>query len=106
VTCTDGVFGKGKVKHMAGRDDDGTGMMGAVFSGATPSLTLANLATETGRSIQEGHKFLFMGAMLAFRNPAAHEQFSDTSESEAFELLSFASILMRKLDTATPRPTP
>jgi uncharacterized protein (TIGR02391 family) len=94
-----------RVRQMAGRSDDGSSMMGSVFSGNTPPLALANLSTETGRSIQDGYKHLFMGAMQALRNPAAHEQLPDMHEADAFDQLSFTSILMRALDTATVRAT-
>ena len=94
-----------RVKQMAGRNDDGSSMMGSVLSGTVPILMIADPSTETGRSIQDGYKFLFMGAMLALRNPAAHEQLPDMHEAEAFDQLSFTSILMRALDAATVQAT-
>jgi hypothetical protein len=44
---------------------------------------------------------MFMGAVAALRNPDAHERFRELDDREAFEMLSFASLLMRRLDTAT-----
>jgi hypothetical protein len=44
-----------------------------------------------------------MGSQQAIRNPAAHEQFGKMDDDEAFELLSLASHLMRKLDEAGRR---
>jgi Protein of unknown function (Hypoth_ymh) len=43
-----------------------------------------------------------MGSQQAIRNPAAHEQFGELEDDEAFELLGLASLLMRKLDQVTP----
>jgi uncharacterized protein (TIGR02391 family) len=89
-----------RVKAMAGLPSDGAGMMGVVFKNDLPLLMLADLSTQTGRDIQAGYRFLFMGSQQAIRNPSAHEQFGDLDDNEAFELLSLASHLMRKLDQA------
>ena len=59
---------------------------------------LADLSTQTGKDIQAGYRFLFMGSQQAIRNPAAHEPFGEMDDDEAFELLGLASLLMRKLD--------
>ncbi len=61
----------------------------------------SDLSTKTGRDIQDGYRFLFMGVQQAIRNPAAHEPFADIDDNEALELLSLASHLMRQLDRAT-----
>ncbi len=89
-----------RVKEMTGSEDDGQSLMGRTFSGANPKLVLADLSTQTGRNIQEGFRFLFMGAVQGLRNPDAHEQFMPLDESEALEKLAFASMLMRRLDEA------
>jgi len=74
--------------------------MGNAFKVDHPSLVLADLTTQTGKDVQTGYQFLFMGSQQAIRNPAAHEQFGEMGEDEAFELLGLASLLMRKLDEA------
>lgn len=89
-----------RVKVMAGADGDGTGLMGQVFSDKDPVLLLADLATQTGKDIQNGYKFLFMGAAQGIRNPDAHEQFKALGPEEGMEELALASLLMRKLDGA------
>jgi uncharacterized protein (TIGR02391 family) len=89
-----------RVKKMTGLPGDGSGMMGNAFKDDQPALMFANLATQTGKDIQAGYRFLFMGSQLAIRNPAAHEQFGEMDDDEAFELLGLASHLMRKLDEA------
>lgn len=92
-----------RVKAMTGLPDDGSRLMSAAFKDDDPSLALADLSTQTGRNIQAGYRFLFMGAVQAIRNPSAHEPFGKLDDDEAFELLGLASHLMRKLDQADQR---
>jgi uncharacterized protein (TIGR02391 family) len=87
-----------RVKRLTGSDLDGHTLMGQAFSDKQPMLWLADPATETGRNIQAGYRFLFMGAVQGLRNPDAHEQFVPLDEEEALEKLAFASMLMRRLD--------
>jgi uncharacterized protein (TIGR02391 family) len=87
-----------RVKKMSGLSGDGTGLMSTAFKDTQPALVLADLSTQTGKDIQAGYRFLFMGSQQAIRNPSAQEQFGETDDDEAFELLSLASHLMRKLD--------
>lgn len=89
-----------RVKQMAGMEGDGTGLMGQVFSDDKARLLLADLSTKAGRDIQNGYKFLFMGAAQGIRNPDAHEQFKPLGPEEGMEELAFASLLMRRLDEA------
>jgi hypothetical protein len=46
-----------------------------------------------------------MGAVQGIRNPDAHEQFKELKDGEAFEMLAFASLLMRRLDEAGAAPS-
>jgi uncharacterized protein (TIGR02391 family) len=89
-----------RVKTMTGLSGDGAGLMGNAFKDDQPALVLADLATQTGKDMQAGYRFLFMGSQSAIRNPAAHEQFGEMGDDEAFELLGLVSRLMRKLDEA------
>jgi hypothetical protein len=59
------------------------------------------MTSDTGRNIQIGFRFLFMGAIQGIRNPHAHEAFQPLTTDEGFEELGFASMLMRRLDEAT-----
>ncbi|MGP0101218.1 MAG: TIGR02391 family protein [Solirubrobacteraceae bacterium] len=89
-----------RVKRMTGLDVDGAALMGEAFKDSNPPLALADLSTETGRNIQAGFRFLFMGAVRGIRNPDAHELFKVLDAEEALETLAFASMLMRRLDSA------
>lgn len=93
-----------RVKTMTGLDRDGSPLMGEAFKDSDPPILLADLSTETGRNIQAGYRFLFMGAVTGIRNPDAHEQFTALDAEEALETLAFASVLMRRLDDAVTQP--
>jgi uncharacterized protein (TIGR02391 family) len=89
-----------RVKAMTGLDRDGAGLMGEAFKDGDPAIVLADISTETGRNIQAGFRFMFMGAVTGIRNPDAHELFKALDAEEALETLAFASMLMRRLDDA------
>jgi uncharacterized protein (TIGR02391 family) len=89
-----------RVKEMTGIDDDGQSLMGSAMRDENPLIRFGDLTTETGRNIQAGFRFMFMGAVRGIRNPDAHEKFRPLNDEEAFEELSFASMLMRRLDDA------
>ncbi len=89
------------VKMRSGRADlSGTDLMLNVFSAKTPILKFNDLETETHKSEQQGMMYLYAGAMLALRNPRAHELLEDHPE-RAIEHLSFLSMLAKSLDRAT-----
>jgi uncharacterized protein (TIGR02391 family) len=90
-----------RVKDLSGLDTDGRSLMSTALSGDAPRIRVTDQSTETGRNIQEGVRFLLMGAMQAFRNPGAHDPFPDLNDDEAFEQLGFASLLLRQLDRAS-----
>ena len=91
-----------RVKAMIGLELDGSSLMGEAFKDDDPPIVLADLSTETGKNIQAGYRFLFMGAVRGIRNPDAHELFTALDAEEALETLAFASLLMRRLDDALP----
>lgn len=93
-----------RVKTMTGLDLDGAKLMAEAFKDADPPIALADLSSETGKNIQSGFRFMFMGAVRGIRNPDAHERFKALDAEEALETLAFASMLMRRLDSAQPRP--
>lgn len=89
-----------RVKMMTGIDLDGVKLMSKVFSDSQPLIVFADLSTQTGKDIQAGLRFMFMGAVQAIRNPDAHEAFKPLDQEEGMEALAFASMLMRRLDDA------
>ena len=92
-----------RVKTMTGLDLDGAKLMAEAFKDADPPIAFADLSSETGKNIQAGFRFMFMGAVRGIRNPDAHERFTALDAEEALESLAFASMLMRRLDSAQPQ---
>lgn len=92
-----------RVQQMTGLDLDGSQLMDETLGVAHPRIVFADVSTKTGRNIQQGLHFMFKGAVQGIRNPDAHEQFKLLDEEEALEELTFASMLMRRLDSATVR---
>jgi uncharacterized protein (TIGR02391 family) len=90
----------GLVKIRSGKHDlSGTELMQNVFSPKNPVLKLSDLQTQTEQSEQQGMMFLYAGAMLALRNPRAHEIIEDDPE-KALENIAFLSLLAKSLDKA------
>src|SRR6202035_274914 len=52
-----------RVKAMTGLDLDGSKLMSEAFKDSDPRIALGDLSTETGKNIQAGYRFLFMGAV-------------------------------------------
>jgi uncharacterized protein (TIGR02391 family) len=91
------------VKEKSRRQDlDGAPLMSTVFSANSPVLAFNPLADQTEKDEQQGMMHLFMGAVLALRNPRAHSVFDDSPEL-ALDAIAFLSMLAKRLDTATRR---
>lgn len=90
----------GLVKMRSGEEDlSGTSLMQTVFSPKNPILKFSELNTQSERDEQQGMMFLYSGAILAFRNPRAHEIIKDDPEM-ALEYIAFLSLLAKSLDKA------
>jgi len=93
------------VKEKSRRHDlDGAGLMSTVFSKNKPVLAFNDLKDKTEEDEQEGLMHLFMGAVLALRNPRAHALLDDSPET-ALEYIALISLLAKRLDQAK-RVTP
>ena len=88
-----------KLLHKAASNEelDGAPLMRKAFTPNNPTIMLDDLATETGRNIQQGHMDLFAGAMIGIRNPKAHGNIVITPE-RAIHHFFLASLLFHKLD--------
>ncbi len=92
-----------QVKQKSGQHSgDGSGLMSNVFSANKPTLAFNELRDQTDKDEQEGLMHLFMGAVLALRNPRAHALFDDSPEL-ALDYIAFLSMLAKRLDTTTRR---
>jgi uncharacterized protein (TIGR02391 family) len=90
-----------RVRELSNLPLDGSELMSKAFQDVDPPIRLADLSTDTGRNIQAGFRFLFMGAVRGIRNPDAHELFKPLDEEDAIERLALASMLMRRLDESS-----
>lgn len=94
-----------KIRQRTGLNSDGAALVDEAFAlGKTgiPALAFNSLRTETERNEQTGMMNLMKGMFSAFRNPTAHApKISWTiTEQDAFDLLTLASLLHRRIDTA------
>lgn len=76
---------------------DGQTLMNKAFADNNPLFYVGDTTNQTGKDIQSGTRFLFAGAMAAFRNPKSHENFSIAKE-DSMRRLIFASMLMFTID--------
>lgn len=93
-----------RVREISGLSRSGRDLMAHAFGDDPPPVALNLLATDSDRSEREGFKHIFMGAVQGIRNPKAHDPFAPLDEDRAFEYLTLASLLMRRLDDAETPP--
>jgi uncharacterized protein (TIGR02391 family) len=92
------------VKEKSRRHElDGVPLMTTVFSKNKPVLAFNDLKDKTDEDEQEGIMHLFMGAVLALRNPRAHAVAEDSPE-HALECLGLLSFLAWQVDRARRAP--
>ncbi len=90
---------KSHVKRGTGDELDGADLMHRALSPNKPVIVLGDLSTRSGKDMQQGYMEIFAGAMMAIRNPKAHDNI-DIDETRAIHHLFLASLLMEKLDEA------
>ena len=102
-----------KIRGKTGLTEDGAPLVDVAFGtgkAAMPYLAFNSLRTESEQSEHSGLMNLMKGMFGVFRNVTAHApKISWTvSEQDAFDLLTIASYLHRRLDDAvrTTRPLP
>jgi len=91
-----------RVRDLTGSQTSGVKLMGEAFGGPSPQIDVVLRSGQSGADEREGFLALFRGAMLAVRNPRAHDLTTDQDPQEALEYLAFASLLHRRLDAAGP----
>lgn len=86
------------VQEKSGRYDlDTSKLMSTVFSKNKPILAFSNLDNQTELDEQEGMMHLYMGAILAIRNPRSHS-FIEDSPNRALEYIALISMLANRLN--------
>lgn len=76
---------------------DGAAAMTRVYSSNNPTVEFCDRHTESGQNTQFGFMKMAEGAMIALRNPVAHENLN-MSQDDAMRQLMFASMIMYKID--------
>ncbi len=94
-----------KIRKMTGLTGDGAGLVDQAFGlgqSGIPFLALNTLQTDTERDEQKGLMNLIKGMFGAFRNVTAHAPkiFWNVTEQDALDLLTIASLIHRRLDSA------
>jgi len=87
-----------EIQRHANSSESGYKLMMKVFRVNSPILTLNNQKTQSEKDEQHGFQFLFAGAVLAIRNPRGHECGMVDSPDMCLDHLSFASMLLRRLE--------
>jgi uncharacterized protein (TIGR02391 family) len=98
-----------KIRERTGIDDDGAELAQTAFSLAKnmPPLAFNRLQGRSERSEHTGYSNLVQGLAGAVRNPHAHAPkvlWPQIEEQDALDLLSFISLLHRRLDKALVTP--
>jgi len=96
-----------KIRQRTNLTSDGSQLVDEAFAlgqAGIPLLAFNSLRTDTERNEQTGMMNLMKGMFSAFRNPTAHAPkiLWTISEQDAFDLLTLASLLHRRIDSAVP----
>ena len=95
-----------KLRTRTGLTDDGGTLVDRALGGDMPMLAINSLKSESERSEQRGFANLLKGTFGMFRNTTAHEAriLWTMDKADAEDLLSLASLIHRRLDTAVMPP--
>ena len=95
-----------KLREKTGLDDDGSVLVERALGGTLPMLAINNLRSLSEHGEQRGFVNLVKGVFGMFRNPTAHEARVHwrMSKADAADLLSLASLIHRRLDSAHMPP--
>ena len=77
-------------------DDLGVELVTKAMNPSSPQLVFSGVKAE-----QEAAHLLYRGAIGYIKNPLSHRFLDTTDPGRTFELLAFASLLLRMLDEAT-----
>ena len=99
-----------KLRNISGMSGDGAHLVDAAcgISAGRPKVAFNSLASEWEESEHKGLAMIMKGIYSTFRNPVAHAPRINwaTSREDALDMLTLASMLHRRLDTAIIRHDP
>jgi uncharacterized protein (TIGR02391 family) len=95
-----------KIRTKTGLTGDGALLVDAALCGQSPKLAINPLTTDSHRSEQSGFANLVKGTFGMFRNTTGHEAriLWDLNKEDAEDLLSLASLIHRRLNSARVNP--
>lgn len=97
-----------KLRNQSGLSGDGAQLVDAAcgMSSGHPKVAFNTLANEWEESEHKGLAMIMKGVFSTFRNPVAHAPKISwaTSRADALDMLTLASMLHRRLDTAIINP--
>jgi uncharacterized protein (TIGR02391 family) len=97
-----------RIRSMTGLSEDGTALIDRVFGrkSSFPVLALNKLESRTDESEHDGYANMLRGLFGAFRNTTAHRPKVawPISEQDALDMMTTASLLHRRLDSAVIVP--
>jgi uncharacterized protein (TIGR02391 family) len=88
------------VQRVSKLSKSGEALMMEAFKEDAPKIQLTPCVTTTERDEQRGYRFLFAGAALGIRNPRGHEAVVADDLETCLSHLSFATMLLRRLERA------
>lgn len=91
-----------RIRQKTGLKSDGVELVKGALGGQSPLLRINPLTTKSHESEQRGFVSLLIGVFGVFRNPTAHapRKIWQMSEEDALDLLTMASYIHRRLDSA------
>jgi uncharacterized protein (TIGR02391 family) len=90
------------VQQKSGQHSIGKTLMAMAFSETAPLVKIADVSTTRGKGLQDGFKFLSMGAMEFWRNYCSHGDEEQMGHHHAIAILATVSHLLHLIDESTP----
>jgi uncharacterized protein (TIGR02391 family) len=86
------------IQRKSGSSKIGANLMATAFSESAPLIAIADVATTRGKGLQDGFKFLSMGAMEFWRNFCSHGDEEQLPHHDAIAVLAAVSHLFYYVD--------
>jgi uncharacterized protein (TIGR02391 family) len=86
------------IQKKSGVSKIGTNLMASAFNETSPLISIADITTPRGRGLQDGFKFLSMGAMEFWRNFCSHGDEEQLPHQDAIAILATVSHLFFQVD--------
>ncbi len=86
------------IQRKSGQTKIGSNLMAAAFSESAPLIQIADVTTPRGKGLQDGFKFLSMGAMEFWRNFCSHGDEDQLAHHDAIAVLAVVSHLFFRVD--------